>query len=203
MRGTTICAAGLRVWPLAVCVMLLLAGCGGGSGGTRGTGGIEFFGKVFDAQNSPLSNLRVELVGTTTRTTTNSNGEFLVTTPQFGEPLFRFTQQSGVERLSVDVPVAGFAQNAPRVEVDFEVDFNRRSGRVRELRERQREGRSDRNDDSDDDSDGSDDTYDDDDSDNEDSDDSEDDDDSDDDRGEDDDVDDDDSDDDNEDDDDD
>ncbi len=109
-----------------ICFIPILVAC---SGGTRGTGGVDFVGKVLTTNSEPISGATVKLVGTDAETTTNQAGEFSLRNPVQGEPLFEVISNGQLVR----IPVQGFSQNARRVELTLEINRSQGTGRVRDI----------------------------------------------------------------------
>lgn len=124
LTGTDVCfwrANSALVYTLFIlffCFVLL--GCGGG---TRGTGGTDFTGKVADQESNPVVGISVTLLEAQLVSTTDNNGEFKFNAAVSGDLTFRFNGQAA----EGDVVVQGVPAAAKKVELEFEVRTDNRS----------------------------------------------------------------------------
>jgi hypothetical protein len=105
---------------LIIFFCLALLGCGGG---TRGTGGTDFTGKVADQESRPVVGISVTLLEAQQASTTDNNGEFKFNAAVSGDLTFRFNGQAA----EGDVVVQGVPAAAKKVELEFEVRTDNRS----------------------------------------------------------------------------
>ena len=77
LKNSTLAMSLMR--PLILGLLLILSGCGGGSAGT-GTGTRTIEGTVSDQSGAGLEGVEVALVESGESTTTDSNGEFVLST---------------------------------------------------------------------------------------------------------------------------
>ena len=104
--------------------LLMLVGCGGGS---SGTGGQFFDGRVLTQAAQPVAGVEVSIGNTGSAATTDAQGQFSLQTPTLSGDVEVHLSGQGLNTSAI---VPGVTETAERITVTIQVDLNRNQAEV-------------------------------------------------------------------------